>query len=427
MALLTSNSLHAERERGLVFSETFRNSSKVVENGGTITGTPIFDNGVVLDGSGDNIKYAVETNLWKDEISFVFRFTPDFAWNEASTIYFFDTENQKYRFIKRTNVDLYLTLGATNVTITAAAGFSSYWKQNKENIFVITSKSGDTSIWLNGNLIDDSDTTAWSSAEEAELTIGSRSSDSSFFDGTIHEVKVFNKQLTDQEAEDYSNGRVWNYENEAAHIWPMDLANHDPTNDRSLDIKGNNHGVWNPTANTPTKNSDDIGYWMDGDLMTLSDITVGTNDCTVVAMIRDDEGSGVGYDGIIASQTTGAGILSPLYFTASTGALRMNLNGTAYTASSKMLSDGLWHVVGITYDRDGNATFYSDGEIDGTADISAASAVSLTMSTLQIGRAGSVTYLVGHLAHGFIWNDRALTPMQMKDLSTKLFRGINRL
>lgn len=428
MSLLNKYTLPAERERNCRFAERFVNASEVIENGGAITGTPTINNGIVLDGTNDYVSY---NNVIKDfsAFSIVIEFTPDFAYDEAADRYFFGTTGNYFRIIRLSGGNLFIEMGDGTIGSISGATYSAYWKQNEKNILVLTSVSTDTSIWLNGHQIMTDDNSGWgSNTSITDLEIGTSGSSpgTSNFDGTIYDVKIFNTQLTDQEALDYSNGGGFlNYENEANNYWPLDYSNYDPTNTKCLDVMGNN----DMTIVTATKNTDEPGFYFDGNDHMYSDaISVGTNDFTAIAMVKDSEGTGVGFDGILAENGGGAaGEIMPLYLTSGTGALRLNIDGTAYTTGDS-ISDGQWHVVGVSADRDENALFFIDGKQTGTAqDISAKSSVNVSFSIPQIGKTGAATNIVGDIAHVYFWNDRALTPIQVADLTGKLFRRINDL
>ena len=435
---LLENSTAAERAAGCVWAETFKDAAAVVRNGGSISGVPTFNNGIILDGSSDYVSYnnVGRDGIYGDEWSVVFEFTPNFNFDDGLTHFFMDTTSgSEYSFRKAAsgaNNALGAEIGGSNVGGCGSAVYGQYWNVGQKNIFVIASSSGDTAYYLNGNDARGSaDTTAWSAAAPTELYVGAISAGSTNFPGTIHSVKIFNRRLTNQEAEDYSaGGTFWNYMNEATHYWPMNFRGHDPTNAQALDIFGGNHAGWTAGATQPTKNTNFPGYGFDGgDLMTCgSAINVGTNDYTVIAMIKDAEGTGVGFDGILASaEGAGAGNLMPLFLQSGTGLMRTHIDNAAYSAGSHLISDSQWHVVGISADRSGNADFYVDGELDGSVDISAKAASDVSIATPTIGKQGATVFIVADLAHIAFWNGKALTPIQMADISQRLFNQFNNI
>jgi hypothetical protein len=72
------------------------------------------------------------------------------------------------------------------------------------------------------------------------------------------------------------------------------------------------------------------------------------------------------------------------------GKIRSRLDGLTINAGT-VIADGCWHFGGVTYDRDGLATCYLDGEADGTTDISSKADIDLTDShDFIIGKASYV-------------------------------------
>ena len=429
---LTTNSLPAERQRGLVFAESFVNAAEVVENGGTITGTPVINQGATLDGTNDYITYNFVGQLNSATLSFAIDFMPDFAGDDGADHYFFDSHATGRCLLNKTASNtLALYLGNTFIGSSAFATWGSVWNVGGKNNLVVSGTTGDTSMWLNGTLILDADATAWTPADSVTFYIGAKSDASAKFDGVLESIKIFQTQLTDQEALDYSNGGgFWNYLNEAYFNLPMTLESHDPTNTRTLDVVGGGiNATWSAGATAPTKNTTKRGYNFDGgDLMTMSTIPVGTNDFTTVALIRDSEGTGVGSDGILGDANGGAaGHIIPLYFNSGVGNFTVNIDGSS-KAGGSVVSDGTRHVIGISADRSDKAHYFVDGIEVGTGqDISAKVASDVNVSNPQIGRVGAGTYLVGDVSDMIFWNDRALTPMQHADIAGRLLRQINQL
>jgi len=218
--------LPAERLRGAHWASQLRSASDVVRDGGTVYGAPVFGpNGVTLDGTDDYLVYNVLPNEWaKDEFSVKLRFTPDFAVDDGASHYWYDTTSNDYRLFKSAGDVLVLYLGNTQIFSLALGGFQAAWIANAENTFAVTAASGDTSCWLNGILIVDADASAWTPTTVSTLYIGVRESlGPEEFAGIIHELKFFNRKLTDQEALDYCNGTTFNYMDDPVVNLPMDL------------------------------------------------------------------------------------------------------------------------------------------------------------------------------------------------------------
>ena len=152
------------------------------------------------------------------------------------------------------------------------ATYEAYWKQNERNVIVVTSTSGSTNMWLNGTQILTNNASAWTPKPITTLHIGSNVTPSSRFDGTIHSFKIFNKVLTAEDAQNYSDNNQFDYRNRASIDLPMGAEQHDVTNVKTLDVVGTAHATFGDgtTASTyPTKLTKH-GYDFDGgDYLTM--------------------------------------------------------------------------------------------------------------------------------------------------------------
>jgi hypothetical protein len=272
MSRLTQNTTPAERIRGCTFSETFETAQSVVHNGGTIAGTPSIDFGAVFNGTTDYMTYSLRGDEFNSaEISIVLMFYPDFDTDEDVTRRLFDASSgSAYQVVKSNNASsntLTIALGGTSIAAVAEGTYSPYWDIGERNVLVISGTTGDTSAWLNGNLILDKDSSAWSAAVPANFYIGSAFNGTQLFDGKIAKLQVFQSVLTAKEALDFYNTTTYSYINDAVLDLPMDAARHDPVNVRTLDVSGNsNHATFGngiTTSTYPTK-LQKRGYDFDG-------------------------------------------------------------------------------------------------------------------------------------------------------------------
>jgi len=120
------------------------------------------------------------------------------------------------------------------------------------------------------------------------------------------------------------------------------------------------------------------------------------------------------------------------------GGLRWNLAGApgtakSFTGTAGTLTNGIWHHVAVTFQRNGNATTYLDGAIAGTNLLSASANDLTTVSglALNIGQDGTGTYTGGGSAGinaGLddlgIWR-RALSTNEVYLIFAKGARGVN--
>ena len=263
MTLLSRNTTSAERARGCVFSELFRDGESIARNGGTVTGTPAIDKGVTLNGTTDYLTYdAVGSFFASSEISIVVEFWPDFNPSSGVDRYIFDSDSAA-RYLCYINAagQLYTTLANVTNLILNKSIYETYWVDYGKNVLVISGKTAAVNYWLNGVLIGSS-SAAWVPKPPSFSTIGARYTGISPFDGRITKFQIYDRLLTAGEAADFYNGGIYSYRNEPSLNLPFGMAQHDPTNTRSLDVSGNaRHAT---LVGTPTKLGDKPGYELNG-------------------------------------------------------------------------------------------------------------------------------------------------------------------
>jgi len=271
MSLLFRNSLPAERQRGCIFAENFDSADAVRMNDGSITGSIDFNQqGADFDGTNDYITYSTSgllTNV--SNFSCVIEFIPDFDYDDNAQYVFFDsTLNHRFLLYKATDNRIYLYLGNVAMGSVVSGTYGPYWRKGQVNRMVIVSTTGDTNMWLNCQKIMDGYANAWTAKDPDNLYVGAGNVGGDKFNGKISQLKIFNVQLTDQEAEDYYNNSTFNYQNKAILNLKMGLAEHDPTNVRTLDRSGKGYyatfGDGATSSTYPTKLSGQHGYSLDG-------------------------------------------------------------------------------------------------------------------------------------------------------------------
>lgn len=296
MSLLTRYSTPAERNRGCRWADRFESQALVEQNGGAVTGAPVFsvENGVTLDGAADYLDYDLAgTEFDSDPISIVVDFSPsvDYTFN-ANLALIDSTAGQTYLVMKRNNASsngLLIFLGNTSVVTIAQATYGPLWLTNQRNSLTISSTSGDTDVWLNGTQILSNHATAWNPDQPPALRVGADIAGASFFPGTIHSVQVYKAKLTAQEAADFYNRSAYNYLESALGIWQCRSEDHDPTNTQTLDSSGNGNHL--TLVSAPPKISDRHGYRFDGatDGFSRADDNTfdpGTNPFSIIAHVK---------------------------------------------------------------------------------------------------------------------------------------------
>ena len=257
MSLLGLNSTPAERLAGCVFAERFDSNSNIVKNGGTITGAPVVDFGITLDGTNDYLLYSLRGDEFdSSNITIFIEFTPDFNYDDDDNYYLYATSNPKFSILKLNNAssnNLQIKASGTTIGNITTATYSSYWKQGEKNQIVLAGTSGSTQVYLNNNLILNS-ATAWTQTTATSLYIGCDNNTGSRFDGIVSQFKVFQSILTTEDITALYNNSFYNYIDDAVINLPMRLIDHKTTLGYSVDRSGNaSDASFGAGAAEPTK------------------------------------------------------------------------------------------------------------------------------------------------------------------------------
>ena len=423
---VVADSLPAERERGLVWSSSFRSQAEVEALGCTVTGSPTFSavDGVTLDGISQFLMCNVAPFIFDtDKWAVVLKFNPNFNWDTDIVAYFFDAEEaggaNRFYIVKSNSASSYvlqISIGGSLIASIPTADYKDYWRENRDNILVVTSTTGDTDAWLNGNLILDNDPSGWSKRSDIiNFYIGRRVTNFGFFPGIISSIKVFHNKLTDQEAIDYASNGAFAYRNNAIADFPMRAVDHDPTKSRVKDFSGNGrHGTF---GGAPIKLAT-VGYEFDGvdDVILGNTENITTAGYTIETYAKWDVASlkTIASIGIIGSGDTdviGTGVQGGV-------GTNNQINFGHWTTSWQVCSTGVvpelnryYHIVGT---NDGtNTRIYLDGVLMNTCN---GSPITVAQG-LHIARRhddanknffdGIIKYVVVH--------SRVLTPLQVFD------------
>jgi len=432
MSKLVQNCTAAERMRGCTFAETFKDSSSIALNGGTISGTPIVKDGINLNGTTDRVLYQSLGREVQPTISIVVEFVPDFATTEDATRYIIDSSGPASgRIIIRKDNNaasntLRLYLGQTNlIEAIAEATYSPYWYVGKRNVIVVSSISGATNMWLNGIQLLTNDTTAFTYDSITSLYVGSTNSGTSFFDGRILSLKVFNTLLTAQEALDIYNNTTYEYMNNAIINLPCTHEMHDPTNSKALDMCNN----YDATITGATKLST-RGYEIAAsgtELLSFGDVTeLNSASSFTISFLFDPQ--------VVLMSDTGYFIMklidssTDLRIYQSVLGFICRITGTHGLFN---IVDNVTNNVGISFVFDGSGAANADrlkGYLNGrevalsyTGTIPATT-YDLVTKPLTIGY--GATGLHSYMKH-FILHQEPLTPTQVADLHISLLKELN--
>jgi hypothetical protein len=294
MSRLNNNSTPAERAFGCVFAETFEDSSKVVENNGTITGAPTVNFGATLDGSTDFVNYGPDLgNFESNDFSILIKdFKPTDDGNVQVIVakysgasYAASTSGLGWEVLFRADrggkeVQFRFNNG-TGTGNTATTTTVDFLDGNTHDIMILADRSASATIVIDGVANDTAlmtgETGTYSNTGNLHVGRQTGTGTGSFYNGSVGYIKLFNNRLlTVQDALDYSNDNNSDYRNRAVLDLPCRMEEHDPTNVRTLDVSGNaNHAQFGDgsTASTyPTKVTDGAGYTFDGtDYLVVSD------------------------------------------------------------------------------------------------------------------------------------------------------------
>lgn len=203
MSRLLANTNLAERRRGCIFAEDFLNSDRVEQNGGAITGSPTIDNSVVFDGTNNKYIDYTANNPFKNgqpaNMTFMFRFTPDQPeLTSARGLLQGGSANNSFPVITTLNSKMIYYANSSQFRYSA----TNLVAGTRYHVAVTTDGTiAGTNIYVNGKLdngtfISSSGTpTPWSF-----LMLGKRGLlGTTYYDGKIEEVKIFDRQLTAME------------------------------------------------------------------------------------------------------------------------------------------------------------------------------------------------------------------------------------
>ncbi len=205
-----------------IFYEDFSSRESIARNNGTLTGTPIVRDGLILNGSTDYVTYQIPSTLFSHpQISFVVEFIPDFNWDVDAYVNIFSSSGDDYYILKRQNADgntLQFVSGGVSIANISSATYSGYWGQGERNTIVVSFESGDTNVWLNGFQIVTNDGSAYSPTSMGALVIGASVAGLYKFDGTIKSFSIHNRLFTQEDVSALQNNSLYNYQNKAS-VW----------------------------------------------------------------------------------------------------------------------------------------------------------------------------------------------------------------
>ena len=213
---MSSNVYTSRAAERVLFLERFENPAKVHRNGGILVGDPVIKDGMVCTGSERAEMAVAASRFGSSQLSFEWKFSPDFDWNDDNISYISDASpSTRYTLLKYNSASSYslrFYCGGTNVLSAALAPWAAYWNAGEENTVIVScDASGSNQMYLNGTLIQSS-ATAWTpSLDLALLVLGSANGGGSNFAGTFHHLAIRATLLTQADVDAIESGRLWTY------------------------------------------------------------------------------------------------------------------------------------------------------------------------------------------------------------------------
>jgi len=390
MSLITE-STPAERSRGLIFSELFKNAEKVIKNGGTIVSAPTINNGLTTDGTDDEVTY---TEIAKN----------------VQTISFWVTLQTTTEDIMQLSATHSIEAGTGTLTATGVTA-PTFYVNGAATATITTARSH---VVITTGTAFDADA----------IQIGQ---DASFGQFKIEDLKMWTVALTAVEVTDLANDYTYDYINESVFDLPMNMENHDPTNTRALDLRNSNHAALTGT----TKNTDELGYNFNGtsDLMTIthdSSLDIGTGEYTFSMWAKIDTLAKAQHHTMICKgdpETSTGWIFQVIATGATPGTMNLRRDAGNVYVSTQQIREGSWN--NLVVQRVGSSNyFFLNGVLDATSGVSAADLDNNDNMTMGYRNGAYNGYLTGNIAGMKFW-DSALTQTQIRDLYQRELKKFN--
>lgn len=420
-----------ERAATCFWADNFKSQDLVESNNGVISGSPVFTGtGIDLDGSSDYINYSIDSNNLA-EFAIVLVFTPDFTANETTarrTFFSNLTGTTRLQRYETTTYNDTLRLYINGTLVINGTGnvnnYATLWKTGEINYLVVNAKSGDTDIWLNGNLVQQGDPTAFDSDAISTLTVGAYGS-SYLFDGEYHSIKFFNKKLDDVTAEAYSTSYInWGYENETIINYLTDDTH--MVSGQLTDFSGNYNA---PIYGTVNKLTDQWGYYFSGtnDYAQTTSIPLSSTEFTFSVWINSENPYTSQIPISLESATTTAFILQTRIGTGLTmyvGGVGLANAATQFSLDSTAGENRWYHAI-ASYDGVNTKLF-----VDGSRCPDAVTPIPPVLNDSQVltlgARFGLGQDYKGKIARFKFW-DKALNEAQIYDLYLREVNSLNRI
>ncbi|MEX2311549.1 MAG: LamG-like jellyroll fold domain-containing protein, partial [Rhodospirillales bacterium] len=265
----------------------------------------------------------------------------------------------------------------------------------------------------------DNDPSNWNVSNTDPLLMGKRTSDTGFADAAIDEVRIWNKALSASEVATNTNTELTGSETGLAAYWQFEADQIGQSAGTIADVTGNGHTAY-PGALEPGDEAEpqflippmQAMQFAGSDKIEIPDapeFSTGTGDFSLEAWVyRTSTGT---KDVIIDNRDEDSH--GWLFGVDANNKATLTLSdangGESEVFGASVIPMNQWVHLAVTADRDGVATFYLNGEADGTGQIDSAPGSLSAAGSLLIGNSDSTgtdwTGWNGMLSDVRIWND----------------------
>jgi concanavalin A-like lectin/glucanase superfamily protein len=369
----------------------------VLGNDGTLIGNASLDDGMLtLDGSGDYVNCGNDASL--DIGTHDMTITARVKWDPSQKFYTGIVSKGATSAATPGYALFYRESNGGMLSFALANGSTSSWASSTtqlglndgqwHTVGVSVVRSGNATFYVDGAPAGSASVSNYSTSNiigSYDLIVGSWGTYWNL-QGQIDSVMIYQRALTQTEIIDlYSKTLDMSFNETSGNV--LDSSTH--SNDGTL--------IGNASLDDGMLTLDGSGDYVNcGNDASLD---IGTQDITITARVKWDPSQKF-YTGIVSKGATSAATPGyALFYRESNGGMlsfALANGSTSSWASSTTqlgLNDGQWHTVGVSVVRSGNATFYVDGVLAGSASVS-------NYSTSNI--IGSYDLIVG--SWGTYWN-----------------------
>jgi hypothetical protein len=189
---------------GVNFQDFFTNATMSARNGLKTVGSPAVSDGLRLDGSTQFGYYDNPRFITTNGYSFVFEIIPNFDINDGVRYYLLDTTPHNDFALEKTASNL---LAFHRYGVSIGVLDKTPWRNYEKNTLIISMKSGDTKIYLNGQLVFSSPS-ALSFRQIQQLALGAANTGTVKAPCVVKKVAFITNILTPEDMLKLYDGRL---------------------------------------------------------------------------------------------------------------------------------------------------------------------------------------------------------------------------